>query len=191
MIEDSIRVTTMRSILVAMIMLLAPPASIPAQPAGMPAVGDRAPAFSLPGATKDTFMEQPVDLTSLLPSGPVVVAFYPADWSTGCTREMCTFRDRFADLGALGVTVVGISGDYVYSHREWAGHLNLPFALLSDHDHAVASAYGSYNPATGYNLRTVFVVGSDGIIMYVDPAFKAGAEESFAALSAALKGIAR
>ncbi len=180
----------MRSILVASMLLLAP-ASTLAQPAGMPALGDRAPAFSLPGATRDTFTEKPVDLTSLLASGPVVIAFYPADWSSGCTKEMCSFRDRFADLGTLGVTVVGISGDYVYAHREWARQLNLPFTLLSDHDHAVATRYGSYNPGTGYNLRTVFVVGSDGIIVYVDPAFKAGAEESFAALSAALKGLPR
>ena len=62
------------------------------------------------------------------------------------------------DLATLGVTVVGVSGDYVHSHRAWAKDLDLPFMLLSDHDHGVAKAYESYDPSTGFNLRTIFVV---------------------------------
>ena len=130
-------------------------------------------------------------LHELLATGPVVIAFYPADWSGGCTKEMCTFRDTFGDLATLGVTVVGVSGDYVHSHRAWAKDLDLPFMLLSDHDHGVAKAYESYNPGTGFNLRTIFVVDRNGTIAYVDRAFKAGSEDSYKALSAALKGIPR
>lgn len=162
-----------------------------AQPPEKPVVGERAPEFSLRAATKDSILQKPVDLTGLSASGPVIIAFYPADWSGGCTTEMCSFRDTFADLAGLGVTVVGISGDYVYSHRAWAKELNLPFMLLSDHDHAVASAYGSYNAATGYNFRTVFVVDRAGTVAYADRAFKAGSGDSYQALSAALKGIPR
>jgi len=142
-------------------------------------VGDRAPDFTLPLATKDTIMMTGATLSASLKQGAVILAFYPADWSGGCAREMCAFRDSFTGLAELGVTVFGISGDYVFSHREWARSLNLPFALLSDHDHAVARAYQSYNEAKGYNVRTVFVVGQDGQVLYADRAYSTATSESF------------
>lgn len=166
------------------------PVVVPAQEIGKPMVGDRAPDFALPAATRDSILQNTVSLSALRASGPVLLAFYPANWSGGCTREMCQLRDTFAELGDLGVTVVGISGDYVHSHRAWAKELGLPFMLLSDHRHVVAAAYGSFNPETGYTLRTVFVVDRDGVIAYADRAFKAGSDESYRALSAALKGMA-
>jgi peroxiredoxin len=152
-------------------------------------VGDTAPDFQLPAATKDSILAGGVRLADVLGKNLVILAFYPADWSGGCTKEMCTFRDDFGALGQLEATVFGISGDYVHSHREWASHLNLPFTLLSDHAHDVAKQYGSYNEKTGYNFRTVFVVDRRGRIGYIDRAYQAGSAESFGNLTSAVRAI--
>lgn len=153
------------------------------------AVGARAPDFSLPYATKDSIGKEPLTLSKEIAKGPIVLAFYPADWSGGCTIEVCTFRDNFAGLGELGVRLWGISGDYKYSHHEWAKHHNLPFELLADHDHAIAKAYDSYAPEHLYNKRTIYVIGSDGRIAYINPQYKAREPKDFDALKAALASV--
>jgi peroxiredoxin len=152
-------------------------------------VGARAPDFTLPYATKDTILHAGIRLSDRVGITNVVLAFYPADWSGGCTREMCTLRDNFSALATLGAEVFGISGDYVFSHREWAKHLTLQFALLSDHDHAVARAYQSYNEKSGYNLRTVFVIDRNGTIAYADRAYTVTDAASFDALRNALQRL--
>jgi peroxiredoxin len=148
-------------------------------------VGDKAPDFSLPYATKDTLVDA-LKLSDVIGKNNIILAFYPADWSGGCTKEMCTMRDNFSTLSDLGATVYGISGDYIYSHREWAKYHNLQFALLSDHDHSIAKTYSSYNATTGMNLRTVYVIDRSGTIAYVDLAYKSGTADSFEKLKAAL-----
>ena len=154
-----------------------------------PAVGAPAPDFALPYATRDSVSFTKRALSTEVKKGPIVLAFYPADWSGGCTKEVCAFRDGFADLAKLGVRIWGISGDYVFSHQEWAAHHNLPFELLSDHDHAVAKLYNSYNPENGFNRRTVFVVGSDGKLTYIDNQYKVTGDSSFTALKQALAKV--
>src|SRR3989304_8511917 len=121
-------------------------------------IGGPAPDFALPYATKDTIIFSPLKLSDEIGKRNIVLAFYPADWSGGCTEEMCTIRDDFDNLVKLNAEVLPISGDYVYSHREWAQHHNLPFKLLSDHNHAVAMKYNSYNEVSGLNKRTVYVI---------------------------------
>jgi peroxiredoxin len=111
---------------------------------------------------------------STLKGRNVILAFYPADWSPGCTQEVCTLRDTFSELSKLNATVLGISGDYVWSHHEWAKHHNLQFPLLSDHDHKVAALYQSYDPQSQYNKRTVYLIDKAGIVRYVNLNFKAG-----------------
>ena len=152
-------------------------------------VGDQAPDFTLPYATKDTIDRAGITLSEVTKGGNVVLAFYPADWSGGCTKEMCTVRDNFAMFGDLGAVVFGISGDYLFSHHEWAKFHDLQFPLLSDHDHAVARAYNSFNAQTGQNLRTVYVVGRDGKIAYVDLVYNPGSDASFERLRAALRSL--
>jgi peroxiredoxin len=152
-------------------------------------IGDRAPDFTLPMATKDTLVPSGIRLSSIIGKGVIVLAFYPADWSGGCTKEMCTLRDNFAELSRLGVSVYGISGDYIYSHREWAKYHNLQFPLLSDHDHSIAKRYQSYNASTGYNLRTVYIIDLGGRIAYQDLAYSAGSTDSLEKLRAALRAI--
>jgi len=152
-------------------------------------VGDPAPDFSLPYATRDSVAHDPVTLSSLVGKRNVVLAFYPADWSGGCTKEVCTLRDNFSSLGAVNADVIGLSGDYVYSHYEWAKFHNLPFRLASDHDHAVAKKYGSFNEANGYNRRTVFAVDKQGKIAYIDLAYSPRDSVSFGKLQVALKSL--
>lgn len=157
---------------------------------GEPAVGQKAPDFSLPWADKDGFHLKPEERIELskLKGKIVVLAFYPADWSPGCTTEVCTLRDDagFGGLGKLDAVIYGVSGDYVFSHMEWAKHHNLPFALLSDHDHAIAKAYGSFNTDAGFNKRTVYVIDRAGVVRYANLNFRAGSAEDYTALRAAI-----
>jgi peroxiredoxin len=162
--------------------------SAPAPPAP-PQVGESAPDFKLPYATRDSVAEDSLQLSSLVGKRNIVLAFYPADWSGGCTKEVCTLRDNFAALGAVNADVIGISGDYVFSHHEWAKYHNLPFRLASDHSHAVAKRYASYYDAYGFNKRTVFVVNRQGKIAYEDMAYSPRDSVSFNKLQSALKGI--
>jgi peroxiredoxin len=152
-------------------------------------VGDPAPDFKLPYATIDSVASDSLVLSSLVGKRNVVLAFYPADWSGGCTKEVCTLRDNFSSLGAVNADVVGISGDYVFSHYEWAKFHKLPFRLASDHNHAVAKRYGSFNETYGFNRRTVFVVDKQGKLAYIDLKYSPRDEVSFNNLQTALKNL--
>lgn len=152
-------------------------------------VGDPAPDFYLPYATRDSAAGDSLRLSAIEGKRNIVLAFYPADWSGGCTREVCTLRDNFTQLGALNADVVGLSGDYIYSHHEWAAHHNLPFRLASDHDHTIARKYGSFLPQYGMNRRTVFVVDKQGKVAYMDMAYSTRDSVSFVKLKTALGGI--
>jgi peroxiredoxin len=144
--------------------------------AAAPKVGEAAPDFKLPYATQEQIYFKPEERLSLssMRGKNVILAFYPADWSGGCTKEVCTLRDTFAELAKLNANVLAVSGDYVFSHHEWAKFHKLQFPLLSDHDHKVARAYGSYNEAVGFNNRTVFLIDKDGVVRYTNMEFKAG-----------------
>jgi peroxiredoxin Q/BCP len=152
-------------------------------------VGDQAPDFSLPFATRDSVASQQLKLSEMVGTKNIVLAFYPADWSGGCTKEVCTMRDNFSDLGKLNADVVAISGDYQFSHHEWAKDLNLPFRLASDHLHKVAQRYSSYNAEHGMNKRTVYVVDKSGKIAYIDLKYNAQGLDSFNKLQDALKKL--
>lgn len=154
-----------------------------------PEVGEKAPDFELPIATKDTILFDGKKLSDFLGKGPVVLAFYPADWSGGCTKEVCSIRDNFAEFEKLGAAVIGISGDYVFSHKEWAQHHNLPFWLASDHSGKVARQYDSYMPDAGFNKRTVYVLDKNGVVRYKNLKFRAGNDEDFKALKDAVAAV--
>jgi peroxiredoxin len=159
------------------------PGSSPAQG---PQPGGPAPGFSLRGASRDSISSRPFALADHRGRDKVILAFYPADWSSGCTKEMCTLRDNFSALAELGAVVYGVSGDYVYSHHAWAKDLGLPFVLLSDHDHRVAAAYDSYDPARGMNRRSLYLVDTSGAVAYVDPAYKVSDPAAFERLRGAV-----
>lgn len=148
--------------------------------------GQPAPDFTLPYATRDSISRVPVKLSDFQGKRNVILAFYPADWSSGCTKEVCTMRDDFGNLDKLNVEILAISGDYVFSHYEWAKHHDLPFKLLSDHSHDVAKTYESYNDKSGMNRRTVFVVDKQGKIAYADLQYSVADSEDFNRLKEAL-----
>ena len=151
-------------------------------------VGDAAPDFSLPYATKDSVAEGKLTLSTLFGKRNIVLAFYPADWSGGCTKEMCSMRDNFSELSKFA-EILPISGDYEYSHHEWAKALNLPFKMLADHDHAVARMLNSYNAEYGMNKRTVYLIDKLGKIAYIDLEYKARDMASFRKLQDAMKKL--
>jgi peroxiredoxin len=159
--------------------------------AAAPKVGEAAPDFRLPYATQEKMFFKPEEQMTLasLRGKNVILAFYPADWSGGCTKEVCTLRDTFAELGKLNATVLGISGDYVFSHHEWAKFHKLQFPLLSDHDHKVARLYDSYMEDVGYNKRTIYLIDKDGVVRYVNMAFKAGDKADYDKLRAELEKL--
>ena len=92
-----------------------------------------------------------------LKGSPVVLYFYPADDTPGCTREACAFRDRSAELKKLGAKVFGISPDDVASHVKFRDKYQLNFPLLADPDHAVAEKYGAWREKNMYgNARMTY-----------------------------------
>ena len=113
----------------------------------MLAVGARAPEFTLPDQDgRDT------SLTTLLNHGPLVLFFYPADFTPGCTREVCMIRDLHSELVARGLNVAGISPQGPDSHRGFRAKHNLPFRLLSDSHKAVIGMYEVVGPL-GFGVR--------------------------------------
>jgi peroxiredoxin len=150
------------------------------------AVGQTAPDFTLPYATKDSVARTPLTLSSVVGKHNIVLAFYPADWSGGCTKEMCTMRDDFKDLEKLNAELLAVSGDYVFAHHEWAKQQNFPFRLLSDHLHTVARLYDSYADKSYFNKRTVFIIDKQGKIAYEDLEYSVADRDDFNRLKDAL-----
>lgn len=100
---------------------------------------------------------------------------------------MCSFRDGWGDLAKLNAKLLAISGDYVFSHHEWAKFHKLTFQLLQDHDHAVARLYSSFAPVFGgIDKRTVFLIDKAGVVRYRNLKFRAGAKEDYDTLRAEL-----
>jgi len=152
-------------------------------------IGDKAPEFTLRYATRDSVVSDPFKLSGMVGKRYIILAFYPADWSGGCTKEVCTLRDNFSDLAKLNAEIVAISGDYVFSHHEWAKYHNLPFKLLSDHNHEVAAMYNSYNDSNGYDKRSVYLLDKNGNIFYSDLNYSVSDLKSFANLKKALESL--
>jgi thioredoxin-dependent peroxiredoxin len=131
------------------------------------AAGSTAPDFTLPARSGKM-----LSLHDFAGQKDVLIYFYPKDDTPGCTRESCSLRDGWADLGKAGIEVLGISRDDAASHNAFAAKYNLPFELLSDADHAVHEKYGAWgqnpNPAWGVGpLRKSFLVGKDGKVKHV------------------------
>ena len=122
------------------------------------APGDPAPDFTLPDADG-----HPVSLSSFR-GQRVIVYFYPAALTPGCTKEACDFRDNLAPLGQLGVAVLGISPDQPSKLAKFRDKEGLTFPLLSDPDHAVLEAYGAYGEKMLYGKKTVGVIRSTFVI---------------------------
>jgi len=122
------------------------------------APGDKAPDFTLPDADGKL-----VSLSSLR-GQQVIVYFYPAAMTPGCTTQACDFRDNLSSLAAAGVAVLGISPDAPAKLVKFRDRDHLTFPLLSDPDHRVLEAYGAWGEKTLYGKKTVGVIRSTFVI---------------------------
>lgn len=120
-------------------------------------IGDVAPDFEL--ASPDG----PVRLSDHRGSW-VVVYFYPADDTPGCTAEACSFRDAYEDFTDAGAVVIGVSGDSVESHRGFAAKHSLPFLLASDGDGSLRKAWGVRKSLGFLEGRVTYVIDPDGVV---------------------------
>jgi len=126
-------------------------------------VGDRAPAFTLPGTAPGGGV---ADYSLADFAGrPVVIAFYPGDDTTICTRQLSDYDDGLDSFNALGAQVLAISPQGLESHARFSRKYGFRFPLLADTDKAVAAAYGTLGPV-GFPRRSVFVVDAAGVVRY-------------------------
>jgi len=129
------------------------------------AVGQPAPEFNL-----EATGGRRISLREFHGRQAVVLYFYPKDDTPGCTTEACAFRDLSGRFGEVAATILGVSPDVVASHEEFAAKYTLPFPLLADPDHAVATAYGVYGERTLYGkksmgiTRSTFVIDREGTV---------------------------
>lgn len=128
-------------------------------------VGNEAPDFTLletPGKS--------VTLSEEVQKGPVVLVFYPADFTSVCQEELCRFRDALADYNSMGANVLGISVDGIFSHKAFKEANGIEYPLLSDWDKTVIKDYDIvHEDFVGMKevaKRSVFVVDADMTIVF-------------------------
>jgi peroxiredoxin len=151
-------------------------------------VGAKAPDFTLPNQDREN-----VTLSDELKKGPVVVAFFPAAFSSVCQTEMCTFRDSTAELGKTGARVLGISTDTFFALKAWGDQHKLNFPLLSDYNKDVIGKYGVTNPdmigLKNIAKRAVFVIDQNGVVNHREVLDDARNEPNYDAIKKALASL--
>ena len=127
-----------------------------------PAAGTVAPDFKLPSG-----LDQEVKLSSLA-GKPVILAFYPADWSPVCGDQMALYNEVLPEFEKYAAQLCGISVDGVWCHRAFSEARHLRFPLLSDFEPkgGVARRYGVYRDGDGVTERALFVLDGDGVIRW-------------------------
>ena len=126
-------------------------------------VGNKVPDFSLYDQNGNLFQ-----LAAHLGKHNLVIYFYPKDDTPGCTKEACTFRDRFEDFTDAGAEVIGISSDSRQSHSEFAARYKLPFSILSDEAKKVRRSFGVPTNLLGFLPgRVTYIIDKQGIVRYI------------------------
>ena len=152
------------------------------------AVGAKAPDFTLPNQDRE-----PVSLSAALEKGPVVLAFFPAAFSSVCTSEMCNFRDSMAEFNKMSAQVLGISVDTFFANKAFADSHQLNFPLLSDFNKNVIGTYGVVNPdmigLKNISKRAVFVIDRGGVVRHAEVLDDARNEPSYDAIKQSLAGL--
>jgi peroxiredoxin len=152
-------------------------------------VGSRAPDFTLTNQDR-----QPVTLSEQR-GKPVVLAFFPAAFSSVCQKEMCTFRDSMARLGTANAQVYGVSVDTFFTLKAFQDQQKLNFPLLSDFNKQAIRDYGVFNEdmigLKGIAKRAVFVIDKDGIIRHREVLEDARNEPNYDKVFAALASLAK
>ncbi|MGH7941423.1 MAG: peroxiredoxin [Limisphaerales bacterium] len=135
--------------------------------AAMPKVGDIAPAFQ--GLDQNGTM---IKSSDIIGKKIVLLYFYPKDFTGGCTKEACGFRDRMGDLQKDNVEVIGVSFDKVERHKAFEQKYHLNFTLLADPEGKIVDAYGTRMGAMNMSNRVSFLIGLDGKIAHVTNSMK-------------------
>jgi peroxiredoxin Q/BCP len=150
-----------RTLNIFLAVVVAASAAAPVRAAALKA-GDKAPDVTAPLSDGTTFR-----LSKWLDRAPLVLYFYPKDFTSGCTKEACSLRDDFSAFRGLKATVIGISYDSIDSHKKFIAKHHLPFPLAADEKKAVSIAFG----VNGWPFahRATFIVGRDGTILYANP----------------------
>ena len=128
-------------------------------------VGDKAPPFAGRDATGKA-----LSLEDFAGTKNVVLYFYPRDFTPGCTKEACSFRDAWDELAGKDTMVIGVSRDDESSHREFANKHRLPFPLLADESGAISRRYevmGGLRGLIGMPKRVTYVIDKKGIVQGV------------------------
>jgi len=126
-------------------------------------IGSSIPAFALPDQNGNMF-----DINSVLGKKKLVIYFYPKDDSPGCTKEACSFRDQFEVFKEADAVIIGISGQTVESHKEFAEKHRLSFTLLSDEGNKIRKQFGVPSDLLGLLPgRVTFVANKKGKVIYV------------------------
>ena len=118
--------------------------------------GDVAPEFILPDENGAE-----LSLSQLLQAGPVILYFYPADFTPGCTAQACNLRDIHSDIQSVGLRVIGVSPQNQESHAKFKAEHNLPFTLICDTDKIAIKMYEADGPL-GIGVRRVTYLVSQG-----------------------------
>lgn len=125
-------------------------------------VGESAPLFSLPSQTGTM-----VNLNDFLGKSTIVLFFYPKDNSSGCTAEVCSFRDSYEVFKEAGAEVIGVSSDSEATHQGFASKNRLPFLLLSDKKGALRKLYGVPSALGFLPGRVTYVIDKAGIVRHI------------------------
>jgi len=133
--------------------------------AAMPKAGDSTPLFTGQDQAGKEFK-----LADLVGRKVVLLYFYPKDFTGGCTKEACGFRDRLGELRTNNVEVIGVSHDSVESHKKFAEEYKLNFTLIADPDGKIIAAYDAKLPIVSLSKRVSFLIGLDGKIVHVTDA---------------------
>jgi glutaredoxin-dependent peroxiredoxin len=133
--------------------------------------GERAPGFTVPIARGGAYNDvEEFTLSEAVGNGPIVLAFFPAAFTSGCTEELCTFRDSMASFNDLDAQVYGISTDLPFAQNTFIEREGLNFPLLSDYDHEAIEAYDAvlegFYDVMHVAERAVFVVDEEGTVTY-------------------------
>ena len=148
------------------------------------AVGSKAPDFTLMNQDREAVT------LSALRGKPVVLAFFPAAFSSVCSKEMCTFKDSMAQLGKANAQVFGVSVDTFFTLKAFQDQQKLNFPLLSDFNKTVIRDYGVFNEdmigLKGIAKRAVFVIDQDGIVRHAEVLEDARNEPDYRAVFTAL-----
>ncbi|HEY2152596.1 MAG TPA: peroxiredoxin [Vicinamibacterales bacterium] len=150
-------------------------------------VGSKAPEFTLTNQDRET-----VTLSGLK-GQPVVLAFFPAAFSSVCTKELCTFRDSIAQLGKAKAQVFGVSVDTFFTLKAFQDAQKLTFPLLSDFNKVAIRDYGAFQEdmigMKGIAKRAVFVIDKDGIVRHREVLEDARNEPNYDAVFSTLAAL--